>query len=58
MRILLVDDDEGFRATLWHLLTQGERAVQVEEAADGQAAFQRVATRRPLWCSWTSRCRG
>jgi CheY-like chemotaxis protein len=47
MRILLVDDDEGFRSTLWRLLTQGERAVQVEEAADGQAALQRVATRRP-----------
>jgi ActR/RegA family two-component response regulator len=33
MRILLVDDDEGFRSTLWRLLTQGDRAVQVEEAA-------------------------
>jgi DNA-binding NarL/FixJ family response regulator len=47
MRILLVDDDEGFRATLWRLLTQGERAVQVEEAADGEEALRKVAHRRP-----------
>ena len=47
MRILLVDDDEGFRATLWRLLTHGERAVQVEEAADGAEALRMVAHRRP-----------
>jgi DNA-binding NarL/FixJ family response regulator len=47
MRILLVDDDEGFRATLSRLLTQGERAVQVEEAADGEEALRMVARRRP-----------
>lgn len=47
MRILLVDDDEGFRATLWRVLTRGERAVQVEEAGNGEEALQRVATRRP-----------
>jgi DNA-binding NarL/FixJ family response regulator len=47
MRILLVDDDEGFRATLWRLLTHGERAVQVEEAADGEEALRLVAHRRP-----------
>ena len=47
MRILLVDDDEGFRATLWRLLTRGERAVQVEEAADGEEALRKIAHRRP-----------
>ena len=47
MRILLVDDDEGFRATLWRLLTLGGRAVQVEEAADGDEALRMVAHRRP-----------
>jgi DNA-binding NarL/FixJ family response regulator len=47
MRILLVDDDEGFRTALRHLLTQGRHEVRVEEAADGEEALQRVATRRP-----------
>jgi DNA-binding NarL/FixJ family response regulator len=47
MRILLVDDDEGFRATLRRLLTQGGREAEVEEAADGEEALRRVATRRP-----------
>jgi DNA-binding NarL/FixJ family response regulator len=47
MRILLVDDDEGFRATLWRLLTRGGRAVRVEEAADGEEALSIVANRRP-----------
>jgi DNA-binding NarL/FixJ family response regulator len=47
MRILLVDDDEGFRAALRHLLTQRGREVRVDEAADGEEALQRVATSRP-----------
>ena len=47
MRILLVDDDEGFRATLRQLLTQGGRSVQVQEAGDGEQAVQMVAARRP-----------
>jgi DNA-binding NarL/FixJ family response regulator len=47
MRVLLVDDDEGFRATLWRLLTHGGRAVRVEEAADGEEALRIVANRRP-----------
>jgi DNA-binding NarL/FixJ family response regulator len=47
MRILLVDDDEGFRTALRHLLTQGRHEVRVEEAADGEEALQRVASRRP-----------
>jgi PleD family two-component response regulator len=41
------DDDEGFRTALRHLLTQGRHEVRVEEAADGDEALQRVATRRP-----------
>jgi DNA-binding NarL/FixJ family response regulator len=47
MRILLVDDDEGFRVTLRHFLTQKGRRVQVDEAADGEEALRRVATRHP-----------
>jgi CheY-like chemotaxis protein len=47
MRILLVDDDKSFRATLWGLLARGGRAVQVEEATDGEEAVRLVATRRP-----------
>jgi DNA-binding NarL/FixJ family response regulator len=47
MRILLVDDDDGFRATLWRLLTHRGRAVQVEEAADGEEALRIAAHRRP-----------
>jgi DNA-binding NarL/FixJ family response regulator len=47
MRILLVDDDEGFRATLRHLLTQRGHGVRVEEAADGEEALKRVATSQP-----------
>jgi CheY-like chemotaxis protein len=46
MRILLVDDDEAFRATLRRLLTQG-RSVQVQEAADGEQAVHMVAARPP-----------
>jgi DNA-binding NarL/FixJ family response regulator len=47
MRLLLVDDDEGFRTALRDLLTQRGHDVRVEEAADGEEALQRVATSRP-----------
>jgi DNA-binding NarL/FixJ family response regulator len=47
MRVLLVDDDEEFRATLRHLLTQRGRPVQVEEAADGEEALRMVANSLP-----------
>jgi DNA-binding NarL/FixJ family response regulator len=47
VRILLVDDDEAFRGTLRRLLTRKGRRVQVDEAADGEEALRRVATRRP-----------
>jgi DNA-binding NarL/FixJ family response regulator len=47
MRVLLVDDDEGFRATVRALLTQGRPEVEVEEAVDGEAAVRMVAMRPP-----------
>jgi hypothetical protein len=47
MRILLVDDDARFRATLWRLLARDGRAVQVEEATDGEEVVRLAATRRP-----------
>jgi DNA-binding NarL/FixJ family response regulator len=47
MRVLLVDDDEGFRETLRRLLMQPGRPVQVEEAADGEEALRVVANRQP-----------
>lgn len=48
MRILVVDDDEGFRAALRRLLTpQGGRPVQLEEAADGEEAVRAVAASPP-----------
>lgn len=47
MRILVVDDDQGFRATLRHLLTEGHPAVEVHEAADGEEAVRLVPASRP-----------
>jgi two-component system response regulator DegU len=47
MRILLVDDDEAFRATLRRLLTQGRPSVLVQEATDGEQAVHMVAARPP-----------
>lgn len=47
MRVLLVDDDDGFRAAILGLLIQGERPVEVEEAADGQAAVRMASSRPP-----------
>jgi DNA-binding NarL/FixJ family response regulator len=47
MRILLVDDDEGFRATLRRVLTQGGREVQIEEAVDGEDAVRKASSARP-----------
>jgi two-component system response regulator DegU len=47
MRILLVDDDETFRATLRRLLTEGQWQVEVEEAADGAEGVRKVADQRP-----------
>jgi DNA-binding NarL/FixJ family response regulator len=47
MHVLLVDDDEAFRATLRHLLTRRDHAVRVEEAADGEEALRMVAVSPP-----------
>jgi len=47
MRVLLVDDDDGFRAAILGLLIQGERPIEVEEAADGQAAVRMASSRPP-----------
>ena len=47
MHILVVDDDEGFRAALRRLLTQRGPGVRVEEVADGEEALKRVVTRQP-----------
>ena len=47
MRVLVVDDDEEFRATLRRLLTQGGRPVRLEEAADGEEALGAVANHAP-----------
>jgi DNA-binding NarL/FixJ family response regulator len=47
MRILLVDDDKAFRATVRDLLTRRAGAVHVEEAADGDAALRMIMSRRP-----------
>jgi DNA-binding NarL/FixJ family response regulator len=47
MRILLVDDDDGFRAALLGLLLQGGCPVEVEEAADGETAVRMASSRPP-----------
>jgi DNA-binding NarL/FixJ family response regulator len=47
MRILLVDDDEGFRTALRRLLTRRRPGVRVEVAADGEDALKKVVTRQP-----------
>jgi DNA-binding NarL/FixJ family response regulator len=47
MRILLVDDDVAFRATVRDLLMSRAGAVRVEEAADADAALRMITSRRP-----------
>jgi DNA-binding NarL/FixJ family response regulator len=47
MHVLLVDDDEGFRATLRQLLTSRDGTIRIEEAADGAAALNAVAVCPP-----------
>jgi DNA-binding NarL/FixJ family response regulator len=47
MRVLLVDDDDGFRDTLRGVLCRPGRAVEVDEASDGPAGLRLVAQRIP-----------
>lgn len=47
MRLLLVDDDAGFRSTLRGLLAQRSEALIVGEAADGEEALRLVTQLRP-----------
>jgi DNA-binding NarL/FixJ family response regulator len=47
MRVLLVDDDSGFRDTVRHLLIQREEAVVVGEAADGEQAVALAGSLKP-----------
>jgi DNA-binding NarL/FixJ family response regulator len=47
MRVLLVDDDSGFRDTVRHLLIQREEAVVVGEAADGEQAVALAGSLEP-----------
>ena len=47
MRLLLVDDDTGFRSTLRGLLAQRSEALIVGEAADGEEALRLVTQLRP-----------
>jgi len=47
MRLLLVDDDAGFRSTLRGLFAQRSEALIVGEAADGEEALRLVTQLRP-----------
>lgn len=47
MRLLIVDDDAGFRATLRDLLAQRAGVVIVGEAADGAEALRLAERLRP-----------
>lgn len=47
MRILVVDDDTAFRATVRDLLTRRAAAVHVEEAAEADVALHMITSRRP-----------
>jgi two-component system LytT family response regulator len=47
MRLLIVDDERPARMRLRHLLAQQDGIAAVEEAADGIAALERIASFRP-----------
>jgi two-component system invasion response regulator UvrY len=47
LRLLLVDDDRDFRATIRHLLGQREEALVVGEAADGEEALRLAGSLLP-----------
>ncbi|HSC71676.1 MAG TPA: response regulator transcription factor [Candidatus Methylomirabilis sp.] len=47
IRLLVVDDDSGFRNTLRHLLADRADAIVVGEAGDGEEALRLVETLYP-----------
>jgi DNA-binding NarL/FixJ family response regulator len=47
IRVLIVDDDSGFRSTLRNLLAQRQEAVIVGEAADGEEALSLAESLHP-----------
>ena len=47
MRLLLVDDDAGFRKTLRRLLAQRDEAVILGEAGDGEEALRLAGALHP-----------
>jgi DNA-binding NarL/FixJ family response regulator len=47
IRLLVVDDDAGFRKTLRHLLADREDATVVGEAGNGEEALRLVEALRP-----------
>jgi DNA-binding NarL/FixJ family response regulator len=47
VRLLLADDDSGFRETVRHLVVQCREAVVVGEAADGEEALELATVLRP-----------
>ena len=56
IRVLVVDDNEGFRESLAALL-QGGGVEVVGTAASGPEALEQVRGSPPTSCSWTSGCR-
>ncbi len=55
MRLLLVDDDRGLRTLLRTTFEVFD--IEVDEADSASVALERIASRRPMWSSWTSICR-
>ena len=47
IRLLLVDDDAGFRETLRQLLTQRKEAIILGEAGDGEEALRLTMNLQP-----------
>jgi DNA-binding NarL/FixJ family response regulator len=47
IRVLVVDDDAGFRETLRHLLSDREDAIVVGEAGNGEEALRLVEALHP-----------